>query len=207
MHALPRRGDVSNPWVREGNLYADFVVQAIWLLAFLGHRVIVRASVSSRLWLYPKMKDVIQRCGGVKAFVQMCDMGHEQKKGTHLYGFNVPWLPTMQAGRLLASYPFRSPPYVRIPHGFPHSFSLLLGGYDSSSLAQWIRAAGPRRRDVSGEAGAAQEETPRDPAWCSRPRKGVHEDEEEGKRNEVSGLRTYVRHCGLRALRTLGVRT
>ena len=112
MHALPRRGDVSNPWVREGNLYADFVVQAIWLLAFLGHRVIVRASVSSRLWLYPKMKDVIQRCGGVKAFVQMCDMGHEQKKGTHLYGFNVPWLPTMQAGRLLAPYPFRYPPYV-----------------------------------------------------------------------------------------------
>ena len=196
MHALPRRGDVSNPWVREGNLYADFVVQAIWLLAFLGHRVIVRASVSSRLWLYPKMKDVIQRCGGVKAYVQMCDMGHEQKKGTHLYGFNVPWLPTMQAGRLLAPYLFRYPP----PPPYP-------GGHHSSSLAQWIRAGGPRRRDVSGEAGAAHEETPQDLAWCSRPRKGVHEDEEEGKRNEVSGLRTYVRHCGLRALRTLGVRT
>ena len=124
VHALPRRGDVSNPWVREGNLYADFVVQAIWLLAFLGHRVIVRASVSSRLWLYPKMKDVIQRCGGVKAYVQMCDMGHEQKKGTHLYGFNVPWLPTMQAGRLLASNPFRSPPYTHIQRSWLSAFLL-----------------------------------------------------------------------------------
>ena len=126
MHALPRRGDVSDPWVREGNAYADFVAKAIWLLAFLlGHRVIVRASVTSRLWLYPKMKDVIQRCGGVKAYVQMCDMGHEQKKGTHLYGFNVPWLPAMQAGRVLASYSFPSPPYVRTHSSWLSAFLLV----------------------------------------------------------------------------------